>query len=81
MCDCISLIQEELEGNGSNTMLDIPFTISIKTGKAKPPRVMVATCKRDSKKRGAAMKLLATHCPFCGIPYEEAVTAVEEPRP
>jgi hypothetical protein len=71
MCDCIQRIQEELEGNGSNTMLDIPLVIFTKTMEIKPSRVIVATRKRDSKKRGNAMKLFATYCPFCGIPYDE----------
>ncbi len=76
MCDCIEQAAQELEG--TNTVLDIPFRINLKTGQQLPPRLQIATCKRDSKRREKAAFILATYCPFCGEKYE---TQTEEAAP
>lgn len=60
MCDCISTVNEQLREQ--NAML--VFTLF-----GKPNRVVIATDKVDSKKRGRAPSMLASFCPFCGEAY------------
>jgi len=68
MCNCIKAVDDALAN--TNTMLDIPLMIDFKTGKEKPPRMMIAVCKRDPKKREKAMLMPANYCPCCGEKYE-----------
>lgn len=65
MCDCITQIDEKLKEY--NTGIDA--SISLKEDI--PVKAKVATYKLDSKKRGNAMSLVATFCPFCGQRYYE----------
>lgn len=69
MCNCIQAINTALEV--TNTMLDIPMMISLKTGQSKAPRMMIATCKRDSKRREKPMCMPASYCPCCGEKYKD----------
>ena len=71
MCDCAKLIQDELEKNGSNTMLDIPILFNFEKGTSRTDKVKIVTTKRDSRKREKAKSFFATFCPFCGEKYPE----------
>ena len=69
MCDCIRLLSEALAS--SNTDLDIPIQINLKTGKTLPAQMLIATRKRDPKRREKAALLPANFCPTCGAKYPE----------
>ncbi len=64
MCDCMSNIDKHLKAQepANNTMLVFNLL--------GPARAVIATCKRDEKKRQKAAYMLATYCPFCGERYE-----------
>ena len=72
-CNCIKMVQEELKRSGSNTRLDVPFGINLKTGKMDPPMAALAVVKAESKSRERAATIFATYCPFCGTLYEMAI--------
>lgn len=48
-----------------NTDLYIAQTINFTTG-VEDERLVIATVKVDPKKRGKAIPIFATYCPFCG---------------
>jgi hypothetical protein len=60
MCGCISDVDNRLREH--NTSL-------VTTLFSQPDRVAVETDKIDSKKRGKAMRVIASYCPFCGEKY------------
>ena len=70
MCNCIKEVDDQMLKMGRNTKLDIPIAWSL-TGGISADRVLIATCKRDNKKREGPLKLTAAFCPFCGKPYPE----------
>lgn len=63
MCDCISRIDAKLATDAPNTMLVLNLL--------GPTRAVVATCKRQEKKREKAAYVMASYCPFCGEQYPE----------
>jgi len=71
MCNCVKLIQDQLEKEGSNTMLDIPILYNFKTGISRSDKVKIATKKRDINKREPAKSFFGQFCPFCGKKYPE----------
>lgn len=70
-CNCVKLVNEALEREEANTVLDIPMSINLSTGKMGPQRMVIATVKSNSKKRGQKKTLFATYCPVCGKKYNE----------
>jgi hypothetical protein len=52
---------------GYNTKLVMPVLLFNTRG----DRVIIATCKRDEKKRERPKFLFASYCPFCGKKYPE----------
>lgn len=73
-CDCIARVNEQLAA--LNAALDVPLSIDMKTGQTQPPKLTVAVCKRDTKKRGRLPVLFASYCPFCGVAYTEKTEEV-----
>ena len=71
MCNCIKMLNAAM--GGENTALDIPVMINIGTGEMAPARMMIATCKRDPKRRGRALPLPVNFCPVCGEKYDKEV--------
>lgn len=71
MCDCIEIVNQKLKEANTNTVLDVPFSISKSTGDVQSGRTTVATCKADSKIRKKAQKVFCTFCPFCGDKYAD----------
>lgn len=69
MCDCIELINDKLEEANTNTVLDIPMTLSMSSDDIKADRTTVTTRKKDSMARKKAQKVFASYCPFCGDKY------------
>lgn len=63
MCDCIETTDALLKEHNS---------ILITTLFGKPPRVVIATTKRQDKVRGRPTPMLARFCPFCGEKYVDA---------
>lgn len=65
MCDCIENVEKRLKAQDppNNTMLLLNLL--------GPRRALVATCKRDDKKRQKPSYMMATFCPFCGEKYPE----------
>jgi hypothetical protein len=70
MCNCIEEVQKKLLETGRNTMLDIPMSLS-PSHDLSANRVTISTCKRDEKKREKPLRMFASYCPFCGLPYED----------
>ena len=70
-CQCIALINDAFALEGSNTVLDVPIEISIKTGEVKEPKVAISTSKRDPKNRKRPALMIPIFCPFCGVRYED----------
>lgn len=64
MCDCISLVNEQLKKH--NTLLNVTFPFSM-TGDM---RVVLSTVKYDDKKRGRPKTMIASYCPICGEKYD-----------
>lgn len=64
MCDCISKIDGHLKEKAPNTMLVLNMI--------GPQHAVIATCKRDPKKREKPAYMMATYCPFCGDKYSGA---------
>lgn len=48
-----------------NTDLIMAHTINMRTG-IEQERLVIGTVKVDPKKRGKAIPIFATYCPFCG---------------
>lgn len=69
-CECIAMINDACERANNNTVLDIPFAISMSTGEVADSRVSIAVCKRDPKSRKRPIHIVPTHCPFCGVEYK-----------
>jgi hypothetical protein len=64
-------INQQLEKDGVNTRIVIPFTFSFSTGKLTTPKAMIETEKADPTKREKAKSVFATYCPFCGVKYDQ----------
>jgi hypothetical protein len=71
MCDCITLTEEALVREDSNTKLGVSILISRSTGQSRTV-VEIATYKRDPKKREKPLGMIPTYCPFCGEKYPES---------
>lgn len=69
-CRCIQQCNAELARINSNTRIDVPFQFDFKTGKPLPPRMFVAVCKADEKRRTKPTPIAAAYCPVCGRKYE-----------
>ncbi len=63
MCDCITKMNEKL--TEFNTQLNTAF--SFKYGEM---GVRIETFKRDPVKRGKAIAVIASYCPFCSEKYD-----------
>ena len=66
MCDCIEIINRQLEERGHNTELDITFSI---TDENEPARVVIATSVKTPKRGARPTSIRANYCPFCGEKY------------
>jgi hypothetical protein len=62
MCNCISKTNATLREHNTVLALDMTFDEGGKLKLVLP----VPTKKIDSRKRGPAIKLMSTFCPFCG---------------
>lgn len=71
MCECIRLINEQLEERNTH----ISRKIAYKDGELKVLGAVIETYKIDSKKRGKPFTLLASYCPFCGEKYDSDTDA------
>jgi len=60
---CIKAANEKLAAR--NTCVDVRQTFNFST-ETEGERLLVATMKVDGKKRGKALAVFATYCPFCG---------------
>lgn len=68
MCDCIEMVNKKLEPR--NTVLLTPLMVVLPTGENDlRKRMMLATEKIDTKKRGLPIALFAAYCPVCGERY------------
>lgn len=67
-CGCIDKINKLFEEKGRNTGIEVGITMDIANGRS-GDCLRIATYKRDQKKKGKAVSLLALHCPFCGVKY------------
>lgn len=76
MCDCLHLINEKLAAY--NTA--VSSTLALQNGALKMVGVRIETYKRDTTKRGTAMSLTASYCPFCGVKYETDLAYQEDDR-
>ena len=72
MCNCINLVNDNLEKQTDNTKLDIPIVFNQATNELKADMACVATTKRDDHSRKRAARLFAAYCPFCGEKYPDA---------
>lgn len=70
MCNCVKLVSDALKE--TNTELATELCINFATRKTTIWPV-IATRKRDTKKREAAKTLFPTYCPFCGKKYPKEV--------
>lgn len=64
-CDCIRLTNEALERHGLNTELGVVYSLS-----GGPTTVGVETVVKEKRRGAKAARVLATHCPFCGLSYQ-----------
>lgn len=67
-CTCVETTSKEYRENHNGNLITTLF---------EPQRVVLATEKFESRKRGRPPALLATFCPFCGTRY---VPADQEPK-
>lgn len=67
MCDCIAKINGGFFSADRNTRIK---TVPYKHGEDAPRehRVQIVTLKVDGKRARGPETLLATFCPFCGVP-------------
>ena len=72
MCDCNETINKKLTEENSNTLLDIPMTLSMSENTIRATRLTVSTKKADSKVRKKATTIFCSYCPFCGEKYQAA---------
>lgn len=63
MCKCIAKVDRDLAKY--NTVLVTTLFSQ---------QALLRTEKLDAKKRGKASTILASFCPFCGIPYRKSST-------
>lgn len=68
MCDCAALVGAKLAEKNARLVC----SLDLYTGKS--GGVIVATEKLNSKKRGGLIRLVASHCPFCGVKVGNAPT-------
>jgi hypothetical protein len=66
-CGCLDKLNEQLAAH--NTVVETGFWMNFTTGR-QGEGLMIATCKKDPKKRGRALKVDAKFCPWCGIKYD-----------
>lgn len=67
MCNCIEMLDKQLDDPARNTLLDTALNIS---NPLMPPVMMkIAVVKRDTRRRTKPVNLLATYCPVCGEKY------------
>ncbi len=69
MCNCIGVLSDALEV--TNTLIDVPIRVDLRTGEQFRDRIAVPTVKRDPKKREKAVPIFANFCPFCGEKYAD----------
>jgi hypothetical protein len=74
MCDCISRVNKEMETNGFNMRIDVPFTMS------KVRRCCIETEKANPKGK-KKVRLFASYCPFCGEDYAAEQTLALDASP
>jgi len=69
--ECFDQVNSQLAEH--NTELDFRSTFNMSTGILDfRGSLVVGTSKIDSKARGAAKTVVASHCPFCGIKLKTA---------
>lgn len=61
---CIKAANEKLATR--NTCVNVAQTFNF-SSETEGERLLVATMKVDEKKRGKALAVFATYCPFCGV--------------
>jgi hypothetical protein len=64
-------VNQQLEKDGVNTRITIPFTFNFATGKLTTPRAVIETEKADPTKREKKKSFFATYCPVCGVKYDQ----------
>lgn len=62
MCKCIAMADKALLEH--NTQIDTVLTFT--PGGKLRARLCIPTARIDTKKRGAPMRMFASHCPMCG---------------
>lgn len=60
MCNCISEINSQLEQYNSALEVTLPLKAGARS------RIILSTRKLDTKKKGKAITLTGSFCPFCG---------------
>lgn len=72
MCNCITQMPDQLRK--FNLALDLPLMVN----GGQSQRMIIATRKINSQKRGKVPLLFATHCPFCGEEYGDKIPLREK---
>ncbi len=72
-CDCIDLVNTELDRKNLNTVLGIRIFWD-----GSPTRVQLQTFINEKKRGARAVPVLANYCPFCGKKYENAKEAATD---
>jgi hypothetical protein len=64
-CNCIELTNEALVREGHNTKLGLDLFFS-----GRPAQIGLRTQLIEKKRGATPIRMIATHCPFCGVLYE-----------
>lgn len=69
MCNCVQNVNRQLTDSGAR-VATLPTAGREPARRAGKPRVIVHTVNNDPMRRNRVLAV-ATHCPFCGIKYED----------
>lgn len=68
MCNCITMMDEQLKEH--NTKLEIPIQITKSLNIQAVECVVISTIKINRRGHKGPISLFASFCPFCGVKYE-----------